>query len=216
MPALSAADRVGLQRALDAGFEPRTSGTSRGLIVSIPRPGLKTTYRTLIDRNGGPTPAGTFFFEALNREPPNRKFDPQQEPVRARYGRREEIQLRDDSKATVRTYNARTGSWRLTALGKAFYAHRPTTWTVQIPVHIQLARRNGTYYAKESWLPGSAVAELGSLSFSGDVPEAQQRAEVRARVAAWLATKTETLDGAKILLDSSYDPQTLDEGREIE
>jgi hypothetical protein len=60
------------------------------------------------------------------------------------------------------------------------------------------------------------VAELGSLSFSGDVPEAQQRAEVRARVAAWLATKTETMDGAKILLDSSYDPQTLDEGREIE
>jgi hypothetical protein len=79
-----------------------------------------------------------------------------------------------------------------------------------------LPRKNGTYYAKESWLPGSAVAELGSLSFGGDVPEAQQMAEVRARVAAWLATKTETVDGATILLDSSYDPQTLDEGREVE
>jgi hypothetical protein len=79
-----------------------------------------------------------------------------------------------------------------------------------------LSRRNGTYYAKESWLPGSAVAELGSLSFGGDIPEPQQRAEVRARVVAWLATKTETMDGATILLDSSYDPQTLDEGREIE
>jgi hypothetical protein len=79
-----------------------------------------------------------------------------------------------------------------------------------------LPRKNGTYYAKESWLPGSAVAELGSLSFSGDMPKPQQRAEVRAWVAAWLATKTETMDGAKILLDNSYDPQTLDEGREIE
>jgi hypothetical protein len=118
--------------------------------------------------------------------------------------------------ATVRTYNARTGAWRLTALGKAFYSHRPTTWTVQIPVRQLLPRKNGTYYAKESWLPGSAVAELGSLSFSGDIPEPQQRAEVRARVAAWLATKTETMDGATILLDSSYDPQTLDEGRETE
>jgi hypothetical protein len=35
-------------------------------------------------------------------------------------------------------------------------------------------------------------------------------------VAAWLATKTEAIDGAKILLDNSYDPQTLDEGSEIE
>jgi hypothetical protein len=35
-------------------------------------------------------------------------------------------------------------------------------------------------------------------------------------VAAWLASKTETMEGAKILLDSSYDPQTLDEGPEGE
>jgi hypothetical protein len=182
----------------------------------VPRDGLKNTYRTLIDTNGDPTPAGTFWFAATNRDPPNRKFDAQQEPVRARYGRREEIQLRDGSMATVRTYNARSGAWRLTALGKSFYAHRPTTWTVQIPVHQMLPRKNGTYYAKESWLPGSAVAELGSLSFSGDMSEPQQRAEVRARVAAWLATKTETMDGERILLDSSYDPQTYDEGREIE
>jgi hypothetical protein len=67
MPVLSAADRAGLQRALDAGFQPRASGTSRGLIVSVPREGLKHTYRTLIDRNGEPTPAGTFWFAAQPR-----------------------------------------------------------------------------------------------------------------------------------------------------
>jgi hypothetical protein len=178
--------------------------------------GSRTQHRTLIDKNGNPTAAGIFYFATTNREPPNRKFDTQQEPARARYGRREEIQLRDGSRATVRTYNARTGAWRLTALGKSFYAHRPTMWTVQIPVRQMLPRKNGTYYAKETWLPGSAVAELGSLSFSSDVPEAQQRAEVRARVAAWLATKTETMDGATILLDSSYDPQPLDTGRDFE
>ena len=55
------------------------------MIVTIPsaEAGRKSTYRSLIDRHGNITKSGTYFYEKLNQEPPNRGFDPNQQAERA-------------------------------------------------------------------------------------------------------------------------------------
>ncbi len=57
----SAADAAALDRALLAGLRPRATGSSRGLIVTIPSidEGRKATYKSLIDAKGDMTVAGT-------------------------------------------------------------------------------------------------------------------------------------------------------------
>jgi hypothetical protein len=65
MASASAADRAALTRALAAGMRPRATGSTRGLIVTLPseRAGGKATYKTLIDRKGALTPAGTYYYQ---------------------------------------------------------------------------------------------------------------------------------------------------------
>lgn len=209
-------DRNALQRAVDAGFQPRPSGGSKGLIVSIPREGKKNSFKTLINSQGIPTPAGLHYFSLLNQDPPDRRFDSQQAPVRARYGRREEITLKDGSTAVVRTWNNRNKTWRLTKIGQEFYSHRPITWSVQVPVIEYLPRKNGSYYQKEGWVPSSAIPELSDLTFYGHLDEKDQRAEVLARVNSWLTSKKDRFEGKTIINEAAYDIQTLDTNREIE
>ena len=70
-----------LDRALADGMRPRPSGGSRGMIVTIPpaEAGRKSTYRTLIDRNGNMTKNGIYFYKEILEDPPNRGFDPSQQ-----------------------------------------------------------------------------------------------------------------------------------------
>ena len=75
------------------------------MIVTIPPAlaGGKSTYRTLIDRNGNMTKNGIYFYKELLEDPPNRGFDPSQQAARAPRGKSETILLRDGSRGTVRT-----------------------------------------------------------------------------------------------------------------
>ena len=68
-------------------------------------PGRRASYKTLIDRKGGLTTAGAYFYSKLQDEPPNTQYDPTQRAVRAPRGRGESITLRDGSNATVRTWD---------------------------------------------------------------------------------------------------------------
>ena len=119
-----------LDRALADGMRPRPSGGSRGMIVTIPpaEAGRKSTYRTLIDRNGNMTKNGIYFYNKLLEDPPNRGFDPSQQAARAPRGKSETILLRDGSRGTVRTWNHLTKEWRKTKLGKEFFGQRSDRW----------------------------------------------------------------------------------------
>ena len=90
------------------------------MIVTIPpaEAGRKSTYRTLIDRNGNMTKNGIYFYKELLEDPPNRGFDPGQQAMRAPRGKSETILLRDGSRGTVRTWNHLTKEWRNTKIGK--------------------------------------------------------------------------------------------------
>jgi hypothetical protein len=121
----SASDKSALDAALAAGMRPRPTGGARGLVVTIPGTGgRKSAYRSLIDRRGNMTAAGRYFYEKLNEDPPDRGFDPDQQPKRAARGRSETIQLRDGTTAVVRTWNHLKGEWRLTKLGQQFFGNR--------------------------------------------------------------------------------------------
>ena len=88
MNRISAADKVAIDRAVQAGLQPRATGKSTGLIVTVQgTAGRKATYRSLISTNGTPTAAGQYYFRRLNEEPPNRNFDPTQTAVRAPRGK---------------------------------------------------------------------------------------------------------------------------------
>ena len=115
----SAADVAALDRALLANLRPRATGSSRGLIVSIPSINEgKATYKSLIDAKGDMTAAGTYFFRKLAEEPPNRKFNATQQTTRAAGGRSEQIWLNDGLLATVRTRHHLKNEWRGNQLGR--------------------------------------------------------------------------------------------------
>ena len=189
MTTVSASDKSALDRALAANLNPRPTGGSRGLVVTIPGVnGRKSTYRTLIDRRGSMTTAGKYYFERLNADPPDRGFDPDQEPKRVSRGRSETIQLRDGSTATVRTWNHLKGTWRLTKLGTESFGNRQNQWVVRIPVRAYLRRASGSYYIKEDWVVDPEG--LDRISFPASMSEEDQRAEVKRQVQAWLTSKT--------------------------
>ena len=77
MPSLTVERREALGRALEAGLRPRATGKPRGLIVTTPGlSGRRAGYKTPIDREGGVTTSGTYFYNQLQEEPPNRQYDP--------------------------------------------------------------------------------------------------------------------------------------------
>ena len=104
------------------------------MIVTIPpaEAGRRSTYRTLIDRNGDMTKNGIYFYKELLEDPPNRGFDPSQQAMRAPRGKSETILLRDGSRGTVRTWNHLTKEWRNTKLGKEFFGQRSDRWLINI------------------------------------------------------------------------------------
>ena len=147
MPSLTASDKAALHRALEAGLQPRNTGRSRGQIVTTPGlPGQKASFRTLIDKTGALTQAGSYFYAQRQQQAPNRQYDPTQRPVRASRGRSEYITLRDGTHVTVRTLNHMTDKWRLSKFGEEFFASQTDRWIARIPVKTYLKRPNDSYY----------------------------------------------------------------------
>jgi hypothetical protein len=188
------------------------------MIVTIPpaEAGRKSTYRTLIDRNGNMTKNGIYFYKELLEDPPNRGFDPGQQAMRAPRGKSEQILLRDGSKGTVRTWNHLTKEWRNTKLGKDFFGQRSDRWLINIPVKVHHKRGGGLNpWIRQGWAISTSIASLGEFSFPSTMPEAEQKAEVQRQYVAWKATLTRDAYGELIMPVDAYDACTLDEG-EIE
>ena len=88
----------------------------------------------------------------------------------------------------------------MTKLGKEFFSKQKDRWIARIPTTVYLKRQNGTYWPREAWLESTSVEALGELKFPATMSEAEQRAEVKRQVDAWLAAQTEEFEGEKLLV----------------
>ena len=117
MATLRESMKQGITAAIAAGSAPRPPSKGRGLTLAIDgrRSGLR-----LMDDRGDLTAAGDYYYEAMGVAPPNKRFDYTQEPTRK--GPKIQIQLRDGTPATVRTWDNVNHRWRFTPVGKKYYA----------------------------------------------------------------------------------------------
>ena len=113
-----------LQNAFDQGARPRR--TPAGALIV--REGNK--YRTLVDRDGGLTSAGTAWQNLTNTQLETSPFDTEQLPVRD--GNIETILVRGERRAT-RSYDPVSNGWKYTRLGRRFYSRRQIQYVVRVP-----------------------------------------------------------------------------------
>ena len=73
------------------------------------------------------------------------------------------ISLLDGTTKQVSTWDNINREWKLTALGKAFYAKAVDKYTIRWPVRIQLTRINGSIFEREDLLPSTAIESLGEI-----------------------------------------------------
>ena len=124
----------------------------------------------------------------------------------------------------MQIWNPSTGTFKTTVLGKKFFARAKDKYTVSFPVVVNLVRTNGSLYQRQDWLPSTALPSLGEIEVSRALTEAQQLAEVRRKVSAFVRTlpkdyidAAETQE-AELLLpgNDSGVASLLDHSREIE
>ena len=149
-------DRDSINAAIAAGSAPRSAKGGRGLILSIPG----ARYKTIVNTQGKTTPFGDYYYSKTTEPPPNRGFDYAQQATRV--GRRETIKLLDGTTAVARTWNPRKDEFTFTKTGKEYYKYHSDRWLVQFPAKVLLRRKNGSYYAREEYLPSSSV-DLGEI-----------------------------------------------------
>ena len=63
----------------------------------------------------------------------------------------------------ISTWDNINSEWKLTALGKLFYAKAVDRFTVLWPVRIQLTSINGSIFEREDLLPSIAIKSLGEI-----------------------------------------------------
>ena len=105
------ATRDALDAAVAAGAEPfQSRGGQQGLLVRAPG---RRAIRLFTDA-GALNDAGTYYFQKRAVAPPDRGFDPNQEPVLHR--RREQIMLRDGSMGTLHANSPREAISRMESM----------------------------------------------------------------------------------------------------
>ncbi len=117
--------REAIDRAIDAGAEPTVPSRSRGLLLRAP--GASRAIQ-LFSR-GVPNTAGRYYFDRLQREPPDHGFDGVQ-PVRE--GRKEIALLRNGRRVVLRVFDGR--EWSFTRMGREFYRTARKEYIVQLPI----------------------------------------------------------------------------------
>ena len=147
---------------------------NQGLFVRAP--GRARGIR-LFDQRGDLNPAGRYYFQRRAQDPPDRRYDPAQQPVIV--GRREQIRLNDGAMAVTRTFHG--GRWRPTALGLQFYRDRRENYLVFFPVDVKYTHENGRVsWGRNERLESTATA-LGIVTVPAGT-DLEQEAEVRRRV----------------------------------
>ena len=135
-----------------AGKSPKAPRSGLGLVLPT-----GARFRTLYDKKGL-TAAGKYYYEKSGIAPPG-KFDYQQDSVRK--GRSQFIKLLDGTQKKVSTWDNVSREWKLTALGKTFYAKAVDRYTLLWPVKVQLTRINGSIFEREDWMPSTAIESRG-------------------------------------------------------
>ena len=140
--------RIQIDQAIATGTQPNAPRS--GIELILPTNGR---YRTLYDKNGI-TAAGKYYYDKTGIAAPG-KFDYQQDSVRK--GRSQYIRLLDGTQKKILTWDNVNREWKLTSLGRTFYAKAVDKYTVLWPVKIQLTRINGNIYEREDWMQSTAV-----------------------------------------------------------
>ena len=190
------ATRDALDAAVAAGADPfQSGGGQQGLLV---RPPGRRAIRLFTDA-GALNDAGTYYFQKRAVAPPDRGFDPNQEPVLHR--RREQIMLRDGSMGTLRTFDGK--QWRFTKLGQSYYAERRVKFLAYLPVFFRYFRKDGrTQDSEPDTLPSTAT-DLGEVHVPANLPDSEQTAEARRQVLDFVKGLVPTPTGEYILAEES-------------
>jgi hypothetical protein len=154
-----------------------------------------------------PNKAGRYYFDQLQREPPDHGFDASVQPVRE--GRREFALMKNGRRVTLRTFNGRT--WSFTGFGRDFYKTARKTYIVQLPITNVFSHPGGRLsYGHGEYLPSTATT-LGAISLPY-VFENPER-ELRRRVDEWIATLQRDHQGFYVIGEDYYLERRLDEDR---
>jgi hypothetical protein len=194
-----------IDAAIASGAQPKAPRSGLGLV--LPTAGR---FRTIFDKNGI-TAAGQYYYDRVGIQPP-KNFDYQQDPIRK--GKSQYITLLDGTMKKISTWDNVNREWKLTALGRLFYAKAVDRYTILWPVRIQLTRINGSIFEREDWLPSTAIDALGEIEVPRTLSETEQRARV-ARIEQTWRDKQPTIEGEKVLLPG-YETHVLDTSRPIQ
>ena len=168
--------QIGVDRAIQAGHQPKTSKNGLGLQLEVPGGRL----RTLIDKSGI-KPAGTYYYQKTGLPQP-KTFDYNQDSVRK--GRSQFITTLDGSQKKISTWNPIIKNWKLTKLGEEFYSKQVDRFVINWPARIVLTRTSGSLFERDGYLASNAV-DLGEIEVPRMADENQQRAKVAQIERAW-------------------------------
>ena len=182
--------------AVAAGIEP--TETSSGSIVL--RQGRR--YVTLVKPDGTKTQNGALYETRSRRElPVGGAFNRDQQPQRE--GLTEHIRTRDGKEKVTRRWDPATNEYSFTALGRAFYSRRRSSYVVHVPVTIEGRRKNDTTYTLKSFMPTEKMG-LQRLSLPQTLTQRQRDARVKAEVLKHIAP-------GQVLYEVSDEQWTYDE-----
>lgn len=126
------------------GAQPKKLKTTEAIGVQSGR-----RVVTLVDSSGEKTAAGLYWEQKSGTDLPAGGFLQQ---AAERNGNVETIRLRDGRKAVTRRWDAATGEYKFTALGKKYYSTLRRNYVVDVPVVIKGKRKDGTTYQIKSHL----------------------------------------------------------------
>ena len=100
-------------------------------------------------------------------------------------GRSQFIRLLDGTQKKISTWLSVERKWKLTDLGKTFYAKAVDRYTMLWPIIIHLRRINGSLFQREVWAPSSMIEELGEIEIPKSLSESEQMARVAQIERTW-------------------------------
>jgi len=185
--------------------QPKTPKSGIGLYVSVGR-----KRKVLINPRGELTPAGKYYYEKTNQDPP-KSFDFAQIPQRK--GRSLTINLLDGTKKIVSRFDNIAKEFKLTAIGKKFYANKKDRFTVLFPVFVDITRINGSIFSREDYMASTTV-DIGEIEVSAAISDQEQINKVKQIAQDWIHQQP-LIYGQRILLPG-YETHRYDPSRELQ
>ena len=197
--------KIFLDNLITENVQPKTPKTGIGLYVSAGR-----KRKVLVNPRGELTPAGKYYYEKTNQEPP-KSFDFTQIPQRK--GRSLTINLLDGSKKVVSRFGNVAEEFKLTAIGKKFYANKKDRFTILFPVFVEVTRINGSIFSREDYMASTTI-DIGGIEVSATLSDQEQINKVKAIALDWI-NEQHIISGQRILLPG-YETHRYDPNREIQ